>query len=94
MTMKTITKLVGREAVASCPLESGLPGTGAAVRPAASRIRERSSARPIQAPEVAAAAVDCSDAAHGAGNQLFGHQKTQLCTMWALRGLDPWSDPT
>ncbi|WP_130796676.1 hypothetical protein [Streptomyces otsuchiensis] len=27
-------------------------------------------------------------------DQLFGQQKTQLLTMWALRGLNPWSDPT
>lgn len=26
--------------------------------------------------------------------QLSGHQKSQLHSMWALRGLDPWTDPT
>ncbi|NJP69246.1 hypothetical protein [Streptomyces spiramenti] len=26
--------------------------------------------------------------------QLFGQQKSQLHPMWALRGLDPWTDPT
>lgn len=30
----------------------------------------------------------------GSAPQLFGHDKTQLLTMWALRGLDPWSQPT
>jgi hypothetical protein len=33
-------------------------------------------------------------AANAADAQLFGQQKTQLITMWALRGLDPWSEPT
>jgi hypothetical protein len=33
-------------------------------------------------------------AAPGTDAQLFGQQKTQLHTMWALRGLDPWSEPT
>lgn len=32
--------------------------------------------------------------APGADAQLFGQQNTQLHTMWALRGLDPWSQPT
>ncbi|MDT0322694.1 hypothetical protein [Streptomyces millisiae] len=70
-----------------------------AARPAAAAIREASvSERPTQAP--AAAVVKAAPRGAyatanvaGAGNQLFGQQKTQLHTMWALRGLDPWSDP-
>jgi hypothetical protein len=74
-------------------------------RPAAA-VREARVAdeRPTQAPAVAAAArigaygasaANASSATNGAGteNQIFGQQKTQLHTMWALRGLDPWSDP-
>ncbi|MGP3970329.1 hypothetical protein [Streptomyces sp. 6N223] len=60
--------------------------------------------RPTQAPAVAAAArigayeasaANATSATNGAGtgNQIFGQQKTQLHPMWALRGLDPWSDP-
>ncbi|MEV8113316.1 hypothetical protein ACFV0Z_11560 [Streptomyces xiamenensis] len=70
--------------------------------------RAERSERPTQAPAVvAAAAAQASDAydaiaaaaANGAGaaavaaNQLFGQQKTQLHTMWALRGLKPWMHP-
>ncbi|WP_432744043.1 hypothetical protein H7827_09070 [Streptomyces sp. JH002] len=70
--------------------------------------RAERSERPAQAPAVvAAAAAQASDAydaiaaaaANGAGaaavaaNQLFGQQKTQLHTMWALRGLKPWMHP-
>ncbi|AKG45154.1 hypothetical protein ACWD33_02400 [Streptomyces xiamenensis] len=70
--------------------------------------RVERSERPTQAPAVAAvAAAQASDAydaiaaaaANGAGaaavaaNQLFGQQKTQLHTMWALRGLKPWTHP-
>ncbi|MCU4746814.1 MULTISPECIES: hypothetical protein [unclassified Streptomyces] len=70
--------------------------------------RVERSERPTQAPAVAAvAAAQASDAydaiaaaaANGAGaaavaaNQLFGQQKTQLHTMWALRGLKPWMHP-
>ncbi|SFB91874.1 hypothetical protein [Streptomyces aidingensis] len=68
------------------------------VAPVRERIVERIAARPAQAPAVAA--VMAADAvgydaavAHGAGSQLFGRQKTQLASMWALRGLNPWSDP-
>lgn len=51
--------------------------------------------RPAMAPvAVEAAANAAAFAAEGADAQLFGQQKTQLLPMWALRGLQPWSDPT
>ncbi|GAA1904126.1 hypothetical protein GCM10009716_12570 [Streptomyces sodiiphilus] len=103
-TMTTITtmtgKLAGCAVNASCLPGSRLSGTGvsgaAGVRPVSVVIRERIGARPTQAPAVAAAAqADVyAFAANGAGHQLFGQQKTQLHTMWALRGLNPWSDHT
>ncbi|WP_168220682.1 hypothetical protein [Streptomyces sp. RFCAC02] len=77
-------------------------GTGAsgaaAVRPSSVESRVATSERPIKASAAAAvrqAARPAYAAAHGtdAGHQLFGQQNTQLHTMWALRGLDPWSDP-
>jgi hypothetical protein len=82
----------------------GMSGAVAARPAAAVREVRVVDERPIQAPAVAAAAlIDAYDApaatarnaTHGAApaNQLFGQQKTQLHTMWALRGLDPWSDP-
>lgn len=69
-----------------------------AARPVVAAVREAAvSERPIQAPVAAVvkAPVGAYATANvaGAGNQLFGQQKTQLHTMWALRGLDPWSDP-
>ncbi|MGW8849775.1 hypothetical protein ACWGNE_18550 [Streptomyces xiamenensis] len=42
---------------------------------------------------IAAAAANGAGAAAVAANQLFGQQKTQLHTMWALRGLKPWMHP-
>ncbi|ARQ68720.1 hypothetical protein [Streptomyces marincola] len=95
-------KLTGREDVRLC-MPGGSRPSGTAVsavpaaRPAAVALRAAAGERPIQAP--AAAVVARTDAyaitvdVAGAGNQIFGHQKTQLHTMWALRGLDPWSDP-
>jgi hypothetical protein len=90
--------LAGQKAVAfgqfgSRLLDVALPGTSG-VRPIASVVRERICARPVQAPVMAVARADAyALTAEGAGSQIFGQQKTQLHTMWALRGLNPWSDP-
>ncbi|WP_243745222.1 hypothetical protein [Streptomyces hainanensis] len=86
------------------PLSGTRLSARVAVRPAASAVIREAAAseRPIQAP--AAVAVKAHMGAYatanaaGAGSQLFGQQlfgqqKTQHHTMWALRGLDPWSDP-
>lgn len=97
MSFTITTKLTGHEVIASC-----LPGfrstaalSGAFAMSEAAMPRERVDERPTQAPAVlaAAAAHAAAYAANGAGHQLFGQQKTQLHSMWALRGLDPWSDP-
>ncbi|GHE79417.1 hypothetical protein GCM10018785_54420 [Streptomyces longispororuber] len=95
-------KMTDRSVVASCLLGFSHQGTGlsvgsAAVRPAASlpllglEIREGNE-RPTKAPEavVTAQAQAYALAAAGAG---FRKQTTQHHTMWAFRGLEPWSDP-
>ncbi|WP_059013236.1 hypothetical protein [Streptomyces specialis] len=107
MAIFFMSKLTGLESVRLCvPGGAPLSGTGvsgaAAVRPVALASREAAAGeRPAQASAAAvvAAAAARSRAyvsiAHvaGAGNQIFGQQKTQHHSMWALRGLDPWSDP-
>jgi hypothetical protein len=101
--MASITKLPGRTAFACLPGGTRLSGTGlsgaAATRPATIAVRDVDQ-RPIQAPAVVAAerfdayGASAAAVANGAGHQTFGQQKTRLHSMWALRGLDPWSDPT
>ncbi len=101
--MASITKLPGRAAFACLPGGARLSGTGAsgaaAARPASLAVRNVDQ-RPTQAPAVAVAErIDAYGAsaaalANGAGHQIFGQQKTRLHSMWALRGLDPWIDPT
>ncbi|GGO34110.1 MULTISPECIES: hypothetical protein [Streptomyces] len=77
---------------------AALSAGNAAVRPAAAslplsglEIREGNE-RPTKAPEavVTAQAQAYALAAAGAG---FRKQTTQHHTMWAFRGLEPWSDP-
>ncbi len=94
-------KMTDRSVVASCLLGLSNLGTGLsgipAARPASSvspsglEIRERNE-RPTQAPEAVAAVAQASAyafAAAGAGSR----KQTQHHTMWAFRGLEPWSDP-
>lgn len=77
--------------VAACPLGFSLRGIGLS---AALPIRERGE-RATQAPAVAvtAQAQAYAFAAKGAGGLAVTGQKTQHHTMWAFRGLEPWSDP-
>ncbi|MFV0127923.1 hypothetical protein ACLGI4_09445 [Streptomyces sp. HMX112] len=98
-------KMTDRSVVSVCPLGlstvpgSAFIGTGvsgfAAVRPAALRsalpVLERNE-RPTKALEAGAAVAQAQAyafAATGAGTQT----KQQHHTMWAFRGLEPWSDP-
>lgn len=94
------TKMTDRSVVAACPLGSSLRSTGlsggiAGVRPASLAnlpVLARNE-RPTQAPEAAVAAAQArayAFAAAGAGSK---KQTTQHHTMWAFRGLEPWSDP-
>ncbi|WP_053171117.1 hypothetical protein [Streptomyces sp. SBT349] len=80
-------------------LVTGVSGAAVA-RSASAEPRAALSERPILASVAAVVAAEARVDAYapaanvgGAGNQIFGQQKTQLHTMWALRGLDPWSDP-
>ncbi|MFJ6568383.1 hypothetical protein ACIQNU_13225 [Streptomyces sp. NPDC091292] len=94
-------KMTDRSVVASCLLGFSNQGTGvsgvAAGRPvsdlalAGLPIRERNE-RPTQAPEAVAAAKAQAYgfAATGAG---ASSKQTQHHSMWAFRGLEPWSDP-
>ncbi|MFI7272540.1 hypothetical protein [Streptomyces sp. NPDC049879] len=104
MINQLITKLAGRPLAA--PVVSGgvvrVTGTGvsAAARAQLSvpAFGESVSERPTSAPATAVMTAGSDlptyvTAGVGAGHQIFGQQKTQLHTMWALRGLDPWSDP-
>ncbi|MFH8794491.1 hypothetical protein [Streptomyces sp. NPDC017941] len=71
----------------------------AAVRPASAslpvsglQIREGNE-RPTKAPEAAAVAAQAQAYAFAAAGAEFRKQTTQHHTMWAFRGLEPWSDP-
>lgn len=95
-------KMTDRSVVASCLLGFSNQGTGvsgsSAGRPASAPalaglpIRERNE-RATKAPEAVAAAQAkaYAFAAAGAG---FRKQTKHHHTMWAFRGLEPWSDPT
>ncbi|WUL62426.1 hypothetical protein OHS16_09975 [Streptomyces sp. NBC_00344] len=92
--------MTDRSVVATCPLDVSLRGTGLSGISAAGRVSlvnlpvRDLNERPTEAPEAAvaiAAAKTYAFAATGAG---FGKQhETQHHTMWAFRGLEPWSDP-
>ncbi|MET9499178.1 hypothetical protein [Streptomyces sp. NPDC006552] len=96
----TTAKMTDLSVVASCLLGFSNLGTGlsgvSATRPesglslAGLPIREGNE-RPTKAPEaVATAQAQAYASAAGAG---FRKQTTQHHTMWAFRGLEPWSDP-
>ncbi|TSB18411.1 hypothetical protein OG422_21075 [Streptomyces sp. NBC_01525] len=100
-----MNKMTDRSVVATCSLGSSLLGTGMSdfgrlsgvevKRPEAllSLVAEERSARPAQAPAVAAVAAVAnafvSAAANGAGSQ----QQYRQHETWAYRGLEPWRDP-
>ncbi|MYY11309.1 hypothetical protein GT204_20950 [Streptomyces sp. SID4919] len=101
-SVSTVTLTDHSVVVSACPSGFSNLGTGvsgvAAVRPEPSLvldglvIRERGS-RPTEAleAEAAAKALAYGFAATGAG--LGKRQTKQHHTMWAFRGLEPWSDP-
>ncbi|MFJ5551954.1 hypothetical protein [Streptomyces sp. NPDC093225] len=108
ISFNTFTKMTDRSVAASSCLRdsklvaftSGFQGTGLSaisaispVSPATLPVRERieGNERPTQAPAaVVAQAQAYAFAATGAGHP---KQTTQHHTMWAFRGLEPWSDP-
>ncbi|WP_251067447.1 hypothetical protein [Streptomyces sp. ISL-36] len=105
MTDRSVVSACSLGLSGSAFIGSGLPGTGlsgaglagaAALRPAAALaglpVMERNE-RPTKALEAGVAAVKAQAygfAATGAGTK---QQTTQHHTMWAFRGLEPWSDP-
>ncbi|MCT9090996.1 hypothetical protein N4G70_19340 [Streptomyces sp. ASQP_92] len=103
------TKVTDRSVAATCTLGSSFQGTGlstgvsgllglSAVMPASLAsfpVRDERNERPIQAPGAAVAkgrAQAHALAATGAGAEKQT-KKYQHHTMWAFRGLEPWSDP-
>ncbi|KIZ14211.1 hypothetical protein [Streptomyces natalensis] len=100
-------KMTDLSVVATCTLGSSLLGTGLsgfgrlsgspAARPESLAVLTRSerTARPTEAPEVAATgavanAFACAAAANGAESR---KQYQSQHDMWAYRGLEPWRDP-
>ncbi|GAA3375271.1 hypothetical protein GCM10020367_42440 [Streptomyces sannanensis] len=97
-------KMTDRSVVSACSLGgsvvvSSLRGTGlsgiSAVVPASLAslpVRERNE-RPTQAPIAAVAKTQAQAYGFAAAGAGFTKQTTQHHTMWAFRGLEPWSDP-
>ncbi|SOD60982.1 hypothetical protein SAMN06297387_102398 [Streptomyces zhaozhouensis] len=105
MLVLTHDKLFGSAVADSAVLSEALPSVEVSllvpVAPTSDTTGVFSDERPISAPETAAVAAAAGGVAAygatanlaGAGHQIFG-QQTKSHSMWALRGLDPWSDPT
>ncbi|MBM7170683.1 hypothetical protein JQK87_20255 [Streptomyces sp. G44] len=100
-------KMTDRSVVASCLLGLSNQGTGLsggmpAVRPLSSSLplsglaiheANEGNERPTKAPEAAVAEAQAQAYAFAAAGAGFRKQTTQHHTMWAFRGLEPWSDP-
>ncbi|MFF3640183.1 hypothetical protein [Streptomyces sp. NPDC002564] len=101
-------KMTDRSVVASCLLGfsnqgTGLSGGTPAARPMSASlplaglpVREAigGNERPTKAPEAAVAEAQAQAYAFAAAGAGFRKQTTQHHhTMWAFRGLEPWSDP-
>ncbi|MFE2377946.1 hypothetical protein [Streptomyces sp. NPDC059398] len=91
--------MTDRSVVATCLLGSSFRGIGLSgfsavspVSPVGLPVRDRNE-RPTQAPEAAVAIAGIPSYAFAAAGAEFGQQATQHHTMWAFRGLEPWSDP-
>ncbi|MEU6663251.1 hypothetical protein [Streptomyces sp. NPDC046821] len=95
-------KMTDRSVVASCLLGFSNLGTGMSGIPAARpesflsladvRVREGNE-RPTKAPEAVATAQAQAYALAAAGAGSRKQTTTHHHTMWAFRGLEPWSDP-
>lgn len=106
-TSISTAKMTDRSVVATCPLGSSFQGTGlstgvsgllglSVVIPSslASLPVRNGNERPTQAPEAAVAKGQAQAYAFAAaGAEGEKKQTTQHHTMWAFRGLEPWSDP-
>ncbi|MFH8291067.1 hypothetical protein [Streptomyces sp. NPDC018059] len=106
-SFNSTAKMTDRSVVASCllgfsnqgtglsggipavlPLSSSLPLAGLPIREA-----NEGNERPTKAPEAAVAEAQAQAYAFAAAGAGFRKQTTQHHTMWAFRGLEPWSDP-
>ncbi|GAA2303491.1 hypothetical protein OHT20_13135 [Streptomyces caniferus] len=100
------SKMTDRSVVATCPLGSSLRGTGLSgfgrpsgievARPKSLAVLTRSerTARPTEAPAVAATAASALARVFGAANGAESRNQYQTQhEMWAYRGLEPWRDP-
>ncbi|MFC8275949.1 hypothetical protein ACFUJR_26080 [Streptomyces sp. NPDC057271] len=105
MTDRSVVSACSLGLSGSAFIGSGLPGTGlsgaglagaASLRPAADLaglpVMERDE-RPTKALEAGVAAVKASAYGFAATGAETKQQTTQHHTMWAFRGLEPWSDP-
>ncbi|MEU6983266.1 hypothetical protein ABZ946_07550 [Streptomyces sp. NPDC046324] len=106
MTDRSVVSACSLGLSASAFIGSGLPGTGlsgagvagaaASLRPAADLaglpVMERDE-RPTKALEAGVAAVKATAYGFAATGAETKQQTTQHHTMWAFRGLEPWSDP-
>ncbi|GAA0607237.1 hypothetical protein [Streptomyces crystallinus] len=105
-TSTSTTKVTDRSVVATCLLGSSFQGTGlsagvsgllglSAVIPSslASFPVRNGNERPTQAPEAVVAKGQAQAYAFAAAGAGAEKQTTQHHTMWAFRGLEPWSDP-
>ncbi|MFF2773268.1 hypothetical protein ACFVU3_00015 [Streptomyces sp. NPDC058052] len=96
-TVVSTAKMTDRSVVSACSLGlsafallgSGLPVTGLSGRGVALIERDERPTKARVAEEGKAGITAYGFAAAGAGKQ----QTTQHHTMWAFRGLEPWSDP-
>ncbi|MFH8608107.1 hypothetical protein ACH4D5_11510 [Streptomyces sp. NPDC018029] len=100
-------KMTDRSVVASCLLGFSNQGTGLsggipAVRPLSAPMplagllvseANEGNERPTEAPEAAVAEAQAQAYAFAAAGAGFRKQTTHHHTMWAFRGLEPWSDP-
>lgn len=105
MTDRSVVSACSLGLSGSAFIGSGLPGTGlsgagmagaaASLRPAALAgllVMERDE-RPTKALEAGVAAVEAKAYDFAATGAETKQQTTQHHTMWAFRGLEPWSDP-
>ncbi|MEU2161816.1 hypothetical protein QRN89_22850 [Streptomyces chengbuensis] len=101
--IRTTVEMTDRSVVSACSLGlsgSAFIGTGlsgfAAARPVAPGaglpVRERNE-RPTKALEAGVVAAEAQAYALAAASAGTQKQTTQHHTMWAFRGLEPWSDP-
>ncbi|MER5739040.1 MULTISPECIES: hypothetical protein [unclassified Streptomyces] len=96
-TIVSTAKMTDRSVVSACSLGlsafaflgSGLPVTGLSGRGMSVIERDERPTKARVAEETKAGITAYGFAAAGAGKQ----QTTQHHTMWAFRGLEPWSDP-